>query len=174
MEVYPLSVPQINWETYISTFQNSFGRSPSNGLDTAGLKLESPASFIATLNFENITSPMDVLRNAARDMLLFHSFCSFIYIGDRDVLTSIPMQLLHVKYRRIKRDEYYAIISANMSHWRDATISATNPRSQDLNMQDLDTQEFFTIVYNYLCQAGYKEIWTKYTITYNNYLLYME
>lgn len=169
MEVYPLSVPQIDWKIYIDTYQNSFGTSPSKGLDTAGLKLESPASFVATLNFEKITSPMDVLRNAARDMLLFHSFCSFIYIGDRDVLTSIPMELLHVKYRRIKRGECYAIISANISHWRDSVFSATNPRSQDL-----DTQEFFTFVYNYLCQAGFKEIWTKYTVTYNNYLLYME
>ena len=154
MEVYPLSVPQINWETYIETFQNSFGTSPSSGLDAAGLKLESPASFIATLDLANQTSPMDVLRNAARNMLLYHSFCSFIYIGERDVLTSVSMQPLFWVYRRIRRGEYYAIISGSVVLWRDAVISGLGSSSPDI-------QWFFKDVHDYMCQAGFKEIWSK-------------
>ena len=154
MEVYPLSVPQINWETYIETFQNSFGTSPASGLDAAGFKLDSPASFVATLSFEKDTSPMDVLRNAARNMLLHHSFCSFIYVGERDVIISAPMQLLFVKYRRVKHNEYYAIISGSVAQWRDAIINGRDPGSHE-------TAWFFIDVYNYMCQAGFKEIWSE-------------
>lgn len=153
MEVYPLSVPQINWEIYIETFQNSFGTSPSSGLDAVGLKLDSPASFIATLDLANQTSPMDVLRNAARNMLLHHSFCSFIYIGDREVITCVPMQVLHVKYKRIKRDEYYAIVSGSVANWREAVIAG-------IRYLEPDAEFFFKQVYNYMCQAGFKEIWS--------------
>lgn len=166
MEVYPLSVPQINWETYIETFQNSFGTSPSSGLDATGLKLESPASFVATLDFENHAQPYDVLRSAARNMLLFHSFASFIYIGERDVITSLSVQPLYVRYRRVRRDEYYAIISGNINQWRHTVISGSGSL-------EIEEQEFATLIYNYLCQAGFQEIWSNYRISHVNHLLRM-
>lgn len=167
MEVYPLSVPQINWEIYNETFQDSFGTSPSSGLDAAGLKLEIPASFIATLDFERLTSPMDVLRDAARNMLLYHSFCSFIYIGEQEAITSLSIQPLCVRYRRIKKNKYYAIISGNINQWRHTVISGSgSPES--------DEKEFATLIYNYLCQAGFKEIWSKYRVSFINHLLSME
>jgi len=150
MEVYPLSIPQIDWKIYIDTYKEAFGLSPASAIDRAGLKLESPASFIATLDFEDNTSVNDVLRKAAKTMLLEHSFCSFIFIGDLFSIQSIPLQHVNVVHRDIDRVTSFAIMTGNIFQWRQALWSAEF-------YEDNLTEEFFILIRSFLNQAGFRE-----------------
>ena len=150
MEVYPLSVPQIDWKIYIETYSEAFGQSPASAIDRAGLKLESPASFIATLDFDDHTSVNDVLRIAARTMLLQHSFCSFIFIGDLIELHPVPLSLLSIVHRDIDRMRSFAIMTGNIFQWRQFLWSAEHYENDA-------TIEFSVLIRSFLYQAGFQE-----------------
>lgn len=151
MEVFPISIPKIDWNTYILMYKECFGHSPVAGLDSAGMDLDVPASFIATLDFENPTSPMDVLRKAAKTMLLEHSFCSFVYIGDPTVLQQPPtLRALNVVQKEFKRNTVFAILTGNIFQWNQALWAAPF-------YEDKDYTEFVTIIKSFLYQAGFKE-----------------
>lgn len=152
MEVYPLSIPKVDWNIYISTYKETFGKSPAALIDNAGLSLDSPASFVSTLDFGNNTSPNDVLRNAAKTMILEHSFCSFIYLGDKDVLTSVPLSSLSIAQRETKRNNCYAVLTGNIFVWRQCLFS-----SYYYQTHDSELKEFISHIRNFLYQAGFKE-----------------
>lgn len=150
MEVYPLSIPEINWELYINIYKEAFGCSPASAIDRAGLKLNSPASFISTLDFNNTTSVNDVLRKAAKTMLLEHSFCSFIFVGDLLSMNPVPLKLVSVVHRNIDRMTSFAIMTGNIFQWRQLLWSAL--------YYDSDAMiEFTVLIRSYLNQAGFQE-----------------
>ena len=150
MEVFPLSIPTIDWDNYIDTYQAAFGVSPAAQTDSAGMKNDLPATFVATLDFENIISPNDALRKAAKTMILEHSFCSFIYVGDEELLNSQPLRLVSIARRQIKKDQYYAIITGNIFQWRQMLFSGEYYPSDEIN-------EFTHEIKTFLTQAGFKE-----------------
>ena len=150
MEVYPLSIPQIDWKLYIETYKQTFGQSPASAIDRDGLKLDTPASFIATLDFDDHTSVNDVLRKAAKTMLLEHSFCSFIFIGDLLSLHPVPLHHVSVVKRDIDRITSFAIMTGNIFQWRQLLWSAS--------YYDTDTTiEFTVLIRSFLYQAGFRE-----------------
>lgn len=150
MEVYPLSIPQIDWKIYTETYKQAFGKNPASAVDRAGLKLESPASFVSTLDFDDNTSVNDVLRKAAKTLLLEHSFCSFIFIGDLIALHPVPLRLVSVVHRDIDRMTSFAIMTGNIFQWRQAMWSASH-------YDDSETNVFFTYIKSFLNQAGFRE-----------------
>lgn len=150
MEVYPLSIPTIDWDNYIDTYQAAFGVSPAAQTDSAGMKNDSPATFVASLDFENTVSPNDALRRAAKTMILEHSFCSFIYIGEDDLLNSQPLRLVSIAKRQIKKDQYYAIITGNIFQWRQVLFSVEFHSTPEID-------EFGNEIKTFLTQAGFKE-----------------
>lgn len=153
MDVYPLSLPKVDWNIYIETFKDAFGRSPASALDYAGMDTNLPASFVSSLDFENETSPSEALRQAAKTMILHHSFCSFIYVGDRDVLSAYQLQEISIRQKSIRKDDVYAILTGTIAQWRDAIAAMMRIERQE------DLTDLLNIIYDYLCQAGYKEIW---------------
>lgn len=153
MEVFPLSIPKVDWNIYISTYKDAFGISPASLIDHAGMNKDVPASFVSTLEFENTASPNEALRNAAATMILHHSFCSFIYVGDQDVLAAYQLQEISIRTKQIKRNDVYAILTATVAQWCDAIGTMARIERQD------DITDLLNKIYDYLCQAGFKEVW---------------
>jgi hypothetical protein len=76
MQIFPIQISSTDWQTYLTACQSVF-LTPSRKLDASGMSLDSPASFLATLDSGQ---PAENLRNAYIRRLTEHAFATFMII----------------------------------------------------------------------------------------------
>jgi hypothetical protein len=157
MDIYnikPLAITQVEWREYIKFVEKVLGFNPAKGLSSTVIKLESPAAYLATLDFEN--RPLEQLRNG---VLLNNTFdhlqVSFIAEFDSDTITELLQTLPRLDYIIKKgRKTFLVIISAKMSVWYQAVINGLQEH------RSYEIRKIFQIILIWFDNLGFKDIWS--------------
>jgi hypothetical protein len=155
MQVFPLSMPQVNWDTYIKMCQDVLDERPTTSIDEAGLNLKNPDAFLAGLNFD---------QPAARAMrygvdAYYHLFFSFIAETDASVITDFLLftDLKILMKWDAKHRRSLSVMSGALQTWKDAVLRCC---SKDCEKQ---TRYIANSIYLYFIKAGLRDVWHKYT-----------
>jgi hypothetical protein len=153
-KILPLAITQVDWRTYIDFTTKVLGYNPTKGLGSTIIQLETPAAYLATLDFEN--QPLKQLRQGIFLNNTFdHLSVSFITELDANSLQLVMMNLPILDYIIKKaRDTYLVIISAKMSIWYPAIIKALSKR------QEIEVRQIFQIILIWFDNIGFKDIWS--------------
>lgn len=146
MKIFPIQITSTDWQTYLMACQSVF-LSPSRKLDAAGITLDSPSSFLATL--EN-GSPEENLRAAYVRRLTEHAFATFMII---DMPVSVIAALTECGYIAVKS------ISEN-AHIMSGTLTQYYNIITCLSIKFRPTDQRLLANSLYLCfdRAGYRPI----------------
>jgi len=150
--IRPLSMTQPEWKTYIETCQEALGYSPTRGLDTQGLKIDDPASFLATLDLEN--NPLRNLRSGViLNKTLKHVSFSFIAIIDKKAVDKLmAITDLEIFYKE-RDDIYLTILTATMSTWYHTIINGSTHK---------EVRKVLNNCLKFFKQTGFRELWASY------------
>lgn len=145
IDVYPLVVPQINWQMLITLSQGYFGKSIVRPLDAQGIK-PSMASYIQALGLMESPDvpPQDFLRYFQWKLLDALSM-SFLIISDPGMLAAFSLQS-----RILYHGTELGIFHATIKDWREAVLAVC---CEDSEMRPIGNQ-----IFEYLEQAGFRDI----------------
>ena len=154
--ISPLAITQVEWRTYIKFVEEVLGSNPAEGLGSTIIKLNTPAAYLATLDFEN--QPLKQLRQGVFLNNSFdHLHVSFIAELESDdlqlLLTILP--ILDYIVKKAKKT-YLVVISAKMSIWYRAVIKALNEN------QELEIRKIFQIILIWFDNMGFKDVWSEF------------
>lgn len=148
----------VDWPRFVSAVNTALGRSPTRELDNCGLKVGSPATYIASLGefTKPGTNPITVLKDA--DRLLAHVNLTFLVAVDRDTALSLLKHSLglSVLSSEPSRGRENLLITASLRDWRTAVLEACTPNS------DPDVRTFFNSVWKVLDGLGFRDIFHRY------------
>jgi hypothetical protein len=152
-KIRPLAITQVEWHTYIKFVEEVLGFNPARALGSTVIKLETPAAYLATLDFEN--RPLDQLRDGVFLNNTFdHMQVSFIAELDHDALLELLQTLPTLDYivKKAKKT-YLVIISAKMSIWYTAIINALQLH------RPIEIRQIFQIILIWFDNLGFKDVW---------------
>ncbi len=154
-KISPLAITQVEWRTYIKFVEDVLGFNPAQALGSTVIKLETPAAYLATLDFEN--RPLDQLRMGAFLNNTFDHVCvSFIAELDHEALLELLQTLPTLDYIVKKaRKTYLVVISAKMSIWYTAVLNALQ-----LN-RPIEVRQIFQIILIWFDNLGFKDVWSE-------------
>jgi hypothetical protein len=153
-KIRPLAITQVEWHTYIKFVEDVLGFNPARALGSTVIKMESPAAYLATLDFEN--RPLDQLREGAFLNSTFdHMQVSFIAELDNDSLLEL-LQTLPILDYIVKKSKktYLVIISAKMSVWYTAVVNGLQPH------RAVEIRQIFQIILIWFDNMGFKDVWS--------------
>jgi hypothetical protein len=154
MKVAPLAISQVDWASYIKVCQEVLGYSPTRGLDDAGIDINDPCSFLATLSLDN--KPLENLRKA-ENTAFNHIMFSFIGVMDLEtVMTIMAGTQLQCLYRKGRQD-HLVIMSGTMDRWFRAIVVGCDPDSELFGFRMIMNQ-----CYLHFSRTGFKEVWGRY------------
>lgn len=149
---------QVNWDVMKEFGREVLGVSPTRKLDELAIKLDSPASFLAALGFDN--KPLEALK---RRKNFNHFMISFIGVMDADQILNI-LSLVDLKITtadgvgRYKRDKL-VVFTGTMDAWvHVCTIFCSENVDQEL-------RECFNDVYLRFREHGFKHAFNGYSKT---------
>lgn len=147
LHIFPLSITQIDWPTFLREVSNHIGRSPSRTLDSVGEKLGEPAAFLAALGeIRNPGSNPDVLKRYHDDLANHLSF-GFLVCGKPSILVELN-QLSTGLRSVISIEGTLGIFSGTLRDWRDSIVSGSRP-----GIEYRGTRFVFNSIYLFLEQA---------------------
>jgi len=152
-KIVPLSITQVDWHTYIKFAESILGFNPAKALGSTVIKLETPAAYLATLDFEN--RPLEQLRDGAVLNNTFdHIQVSFIAELDGDSLIELLQTFPNLDYI-IKKSKktYLVILTAKMSVWYPTIIKALQPTRPE------EIRKIFQIILIWFDNMGFKDVW---------------
>lgn len=159
--IFPLTITQVDWTTYIKVCQEILGLSPARNLDEAHMDLKDPSSFLASLVMSS--NPKDNLRQV--DKTFDHMSMSFITSGNVLTISSL-MSTLDLKchilgsttINNIEQTLIYLIIlTGTMKQWFDSILlGCSSSTSYDIRLR-------MNHCYIYFMRSGFKEVWAKFT-----------
>ena len=155
-KVTPLSFPKVNWTGFIKQCQETLGYSPTRGLDSENLDVESPSSFLACLDLKS--KPKEHLRSGGP--AFNHVHASFMVDANVPILFDV-INANHLRLMKIegKRGKVLLILTGSMADWRDVCVALCH---KDI---DTETREVFNEIIIIIDRAGFKEIWSKFERT---------
>lgn len=155
MLILPLTITQVDWQTYIEIVQKVIGKSPTRGLDTARIDIQEPSAFLSTLDLEN--SPLENLRKGYFKNTTFdHVSFSFVGIVDKEIILEISNRLpLKILTETSDNIQYLIILTGNMSDWyRTILIGCSHDVSKQCRI-------LMNQCYVHFSNSGFKEVWSK-------------
>jgi hypothetical protein len=154
-KISPLSITQVEWRTYIKFVEDVLGFNPAQALGSTVIKLETPAAYLATLDFEN--QPLDQLRKGAFLNNTFdHLSVSFIAELDHEALLELLQTLPTLDYIVKKaRKTYLVILSAKISVWYSVVLKALQIG------RPIEVREIFQIILIWFDNMGFKDVWAE-------------
>jgi len=154
--IIPIAITQVNWEKFIHFYKECVGESPTRGLDNQKIPLKDPASFCASLGFDD--NPLNTLRGS-RDSENAKKHASFSVITNID--TELLIQIL--KYTELKcatkkaQAGILVVISGNILEWRDAIVAGCKEYSV------FNLRVFMNQCHGILSSSKYREIFYNYS-----------
>lgn len=155
--IFPLTITQVDWSTYIKVCQDILGFSPTRKLDEAHIDLKDPSAFLSSLNMN--TNPKDNLRHV--DRTFEHISMSFITSGKAKVVTGL-MMFLDLKFHTMANIDviedsinYLIIMTGTMKQWFDSILTGCSL------LAPYDVRIRMNQCYMYFKRSGFKEIWSK-------------
>lgn len=150
MKIVPLAMTQVNWQVMIEIGKEVLGISPTRGLDAIGTSLESPASFLAALGFDN--EPIEALK---QQKYFDHFSISFIGVLSAedivDIMANTNLNIIAVEGKGRYKRERLAIFTATMDKWVQSCFQSCN---QNISYE---IRECFCDVTDRLIQFGFSE-----------------
>ena len=151
MEIYPLQIGKVDWETYIKVAQDFLGQSPTRGIDAAKIPTDKPIAFLKTLDFNN--RPLNVI---GQEYLYHHIFFSFIGVIDTYIISQLSERSrISVAYTE-RRTKSLVILSGTLKDWKDTIVYCCNKYA------DTDVRLLCNEIHNMFETAGFQEIWQEY------------
>ena len=148
-EIYPLSIPQCDWQTFSKVCQSTLGFNPIKSLDKAGLDIKDSKSFLRMLDLTG--QPLKELKD---NQALDHFSISFIADVNEDILIGL---LNHTELRVLTRNKgrkILAVISGSLRQWQDAIIQCCQKdREYALRLVMSKCRGHFE-------SSGYAELWS--------------
>lgn len=125
LNIIPISMTSIAWPQYLIAAKQALGHSITTQLDTAGMKTDSLAAFIATIG--NIVDP-DVKPSALladAGALLRHVSFGFLAAVDTSLLMQVMEQtsLSITSVTLPNHNTRLAVITGSLEEWRSAIIN---------------------------------------------------
>lgn len=155
--IKPAAMSLINWGHYILDCENQFGINPSRGLDTNGISLDDPASFVASLMFDN--EPLKALRSDPNSRIFEHGFLSFYgFSKSIEVVHELNWCNNVATYKAANDGMYYFILSGTIKQWHQAIVTGTNSNA--------DVRNVMCNCLLYIEQTCYREIFKRYSKRY--------
>ena len=152
IEAYPIAITKVDWQTFITVCQSTFGFSPVRSIDKSNMDTNDPASFLGALSFSD--NPKEFLKEAKKNGLLNHASMSFMILSSYNrILSNLAKTKLHLTYKHFD-EEILIIASGSFDDWYDAIIMGCQ-RSSHQNFRYLMNN-----VFNTLRQTGYKEVFS--------------
>ena len=151
-EIYPLSITQVEWGTFVNVCRDHLGYSPTRGIDACHLDLKDPAAYLGCLDMEN--HPLVSLRHEGPQH--DHVSMSFIMVLDDEGLLLVVGTPLKVLYKTHHR-RHVAIVTGTMEQWKRTIVYACRvdaPRERRLIMNQ---------VLRYFEQGGFREVFSTYS-----------
>lgn len=148
-KVFPLSITQVNWKTFIDVYKDKVGESPVRSLDNSNIDPKSVAGYLAALGFGN---PLEQLRSGVyRNQSFQHFHVSFIVICDDEevisMLNNFRSKILTVKTKL--RFQYLCIVTGSMDDWLQDIVTGSH--------NDL-VRPIVNDIYDHFNQGGFREI----------------
>jgi len=154
LKIYPLQIGTVDWEVYVRVCKEFLGESPTRGIDSAGVKLDTPIAFLKTLDLNN--QPINAI---SQEHLYKHIFFSFILITDLVTIAQISERTsLSIAFVE-KRHEALVIISGTLADWKYAIVNCSNKYA------DIKVREVANGLFVRFEAAGFKEIWAEFKQT---------
>lgn len=128
LEVVPIINTVIDWNQYLMAAKQILGRSVSQQLDTIGMKLDSLASFVATLGAfrEPNAKPSEILSDPGS--LLKHVSLGFLILASNECLFEVmeetSLNLLSTDSR--VKNTRLAVLTGNLEEWRTSIINGSS------------------------------------------------
>ena len=131
-EIQPLAITQVEWRIFIDMCQKHLGYSPTRGLDSEGLDVKDPSSYLGCLDFNN--RPTQHLQEGSGAFRHFH--ISFVAALDEQMITEIASQTgLRICAKKGKR-KLLTILTGSMDEWYSAVMECCSPK-QDYELRSL-------------------------------------
>lgn len=121
-------MPLIDWTVYLQQTNENLGRSVTRKLDAKNMPIQTPSSFIATLDsFRNESSdPLKAVREGGG--LLEHLHYGFlIHATSTAILEIIERTGLRTISQSVEKREAFAIVSGNLLNWYTAILHGCSP-----------------------------------------------
>lgn len=153
MQVIPISMSKVDWPAYVKVCQETIGFSPTRGLDMQGIKADSPAAFLATLDWDN---------NPKRQLSIpspsyHHAHFGFIIIDEDDVLISFRANTtIRCIVRPFGRREAICLATDSIFEWY-ATLA--------FQLMQIDDEKVIAIlnrIYDILCSTELRGMFADY------------
>jgi len=152
MEIYPIQITQVDWQTYIKVCQDNLGYSPTRGLDNEGIDIKRPSAFLYTLDLNN--QPRQAVQ---RSELYGHIFVSFAGVTDSNTCCGISkISKIAVTSIELRGEREFAIYSGTLADWHYLIVNHCNSTLGN------DIREFINIIKRHLERAGFNELWSRY------------
>jgi hypothetical protein len=118
--IVPICGTSINWPEYVKAAERMLGRSPTRSLDSSGVAVGSPASFLASIGeFKNAgTNPHQFIENYTpeENHLHFGFLCQLDNDTFIELILAVSSRLMITQCRDAKKRTF--IISGLLSDWR--------------------------------------------------------
>lgn len=148
----------VDWPKFVTTINDSLGRSPTRELDNCGIAVGVPPTYVAALSEFAVrgSNPITAVREA--DRLLAHLSFSFLVSCDREVLLGVLKQAigLIVLCAEPSRGQENFIITANLRDLKQAIVEACAASG------DTQARIIFNEVWKILVNLGFKDLFSAY------------
>jgi hypothetical protein len=149
-EIQPLAITNVDWNTFVSFCQKHLGYSPTRGLDTEGMDVKDPSSYLGCLDFNN--TPKKHMQEGSGAFRHFH--ISFVAALDEGMITDIASETnLRIFAKRGKR-KVLTILTGSMDEWYRAVLDCCNENA------DSELRSLFNNVFEAFQRIGARHVFT--------------
>lgn len=155
VDVFPISLPTIDWPKLLSTGQNYLGRSLASSLDQSGMKPGSLSSYVSIL--ESI-SGRDVPPQKSVGLALSslrQIVFGFLILGEKEVISDFMLFGCNLLTFTLAKERNFLIASGNLESWKWLLM---NTKRYECGMQ---VASIFTLIRAYFDQAGLKNLYSE-------------
>jgi hypothetical protein len=155
IEVQPLTVQEVNWQPFINACKGVLGKSPTRGLDSAGIDTKSPKAFLGVADFKN--HPLDNIRNGGvtnNTYSLIH-FGFFAIVPDWLIAEIATVTTLTLQSSDNGRTEIL-IMAGTLKDWRSSVISGCG------DQRSPECRTVFNKIYEHYKLIGLRDVWKEY------------
>lgn len=155
--VTPISITQIDWNSFNRIVTEATGQSPTRNLDAAGIKLDKPASFILALDSFIGADRSVWLAMKDSGLLLKHLSIGFLIEMTQGGLIEIYDLLPGgIKSTYAKTELGHLVVATGTIYdWRQAILEGGINRSQE-------HRTIMNQIHSFLDQAGFVDLWRDY------------
>lgn len=157
LDVYPIAYTKPDWQCFIRCVQESLGTSPTRGLDDCRMDPQMPASYLATLDFEN--SPNLAIELTTMTGTGDHFFFTFLLTAPLVVILPLYTDVKILRHLTRDEDEQLYILTASINQWKQIVVKYCH---QD---QPQKLRLIMNRIMNHLETAGFRELWANYDKT---------